>query len=41
MELAEFKLAVDRWLDEQARPLAPEYEGIGTLDQQQGDAPDL
>src|SRR6516164_3592139 len=34
MELAEFKLAVDRWLDEQARPLAPEYEGIGTLDQQ-------
>ena len=34
MELAEFKVAVDRWLDEQARPLAPEYEGIGTLDQQ-------
>ena len=34
MELAEFKTAVDRWLDEHAADLAPEFEGIGTLDQQ-------
>jgi alkylation response protein AidB-like acyl-CoA dehydrogenase len=34
VELAEFKVAVDRWLDEHALALAPEYEGTGTLDQQ-------
>ena len=34
MELAEFKVAVDAWLDEHAQALAPAYEGIGTLDQQ-------
>jgi alkylation response protein AidB-like acyl-CoA dehydrogenase len=34
VELAEFKVAVDEWLDAQAESLAPEYEGIGTLDQQ-------
>ncbi len=34
MELAEFKAAVERWLDEHAAELACEFEGIGTLDQQ-------
>jgi alkylation response protein AidB-like acyl-CoA dehydrogenase len=34
MELAEFKAAVDRWLDERATDLSSDYEGIGTLDQQ-------
>lgn len=34
MELAEFKAAVDRWLDEHETELAPEVDGIGTLDQQ-------
>ncbi len=34
MELAEFKAAVDRWLDEHEAELACEFEGIGTLDQQ-------
>ena len=34
MELAEFKAAVDRWLDEHEAELAGEVEGIGTLDQQ-------
>ena len=34
MELAEFKADVDRWLDERAAELAPEFAGIGTLDQQ-------
>jgi alkylation response protein AidB-like acyl-CoA dehydrogenase len=34
VELTEFKVAVDRWLDDHAQALAPEYEGIGTLDQQ-------
>lgn len=34
MELAEFKTAVDRWLDARAADLAPEFNGIGTLDQQ-------
>jgi alkylation response protein AidB-like acyl-CoA dehydrogenase len=34
MELAEFRSAVDRWLDEHEAALAPEFEGIGTLDEQ-------
>ena len=34
MELAEFKAAVDRWLEEHEAELACEFEGIGTLDQQ-------
>jgi alkylation response protein AidB-like acyl-CoA dehydrogenase len=34
VELAEFKVAVDRWLDEQASDLSCAFEGIGTLDQQ-------
>ena len=34
MELAEFKVAVDGWLDEHEDELAREFEGIGTLDQQ-------
>ena len=34
MELAEFKAAVDRWLDEHEAELACGFEGIGTLDQQ-------
>jgi alkylation response protein AidB-like acyl-CoA dehydrogenase len=34
VELAEFKEAVDRWLDEHAATLACEFEGNGTLDQQ-------
>ena len=34
MDLTEFKVAVDNWLDEQASVLAPEFEGIGTLDEQ-------
>ena len=34
MELAEFKEAVDRWLEEHEAELACEFEGIGTLDQQ-------
>jgi alkylation response protein AidB-like acyl-CoA dehydrogenase len=34
MELGEFKVAVDRWLDEQADALACSFEGIGSLDQQ-------
>ena len=34
MELAEFKVAVDVWLDEHEQDLAPAYAGIGTLDEQ-------
>ena len=34
MELPEFKVAVDDWLDEHAAELAPAFEGIGTLDDQ-------
>ena len=34
MELAEFKEAVDRWLEEHEAELACDFEGIGTLDQQ-------
>jgi alkylation response protein AidB-like acyl-CoA dehydrogenase len=34
MELAEFKVAVDRWITEHERELAPDFAGIGTLDQQ-------
>ena len=34
MELEEFKKAVDAWLDEHEDLLAPDFEGIGTLDQQ-------
>jgi alkylation response protein AidB-like acyl-CoA dehydrogenase len=34
MDLTEFKVAVDSWLDEQAGVLAPEFQGIGTLDEQ-------
>jgi alkylation response protein AidB-like acyl-CoA dehydrogenase len=34
VELAEFKLSVDRWLDENATELEPDFEGIGTLDEQ-------
>ena len=32
MELTEFKVAVDQWLDAQAAELTPDYGGIGTLD---------
>jgi alkylation response protein AidB-like acyl-CoA dehydrogenase len=34
VELADFKAAVDRWLDEHEGELACDFEGIGTLDQQ-------
>ena len=34
VELGAFKAAVDDWLDEHARELAPTFEGIGTLDEQ-------
>jgi alkylation response protein AidB-like acyl-CoA dehydrogenase len=34
VELAEFKVAVDRWLDDRSAELEPEFEGIGTLDEQ-------
>jgi alkylation response protein AidB-like acyl-CoA dehydrogenase len=34
MELADFKVAVDAWLDEHAAELTPPYEGHGTLDEQ-------
>lgn len=34
MELKDFKVAVDAWLDDEADALAPEYEGIGSLAQQ-------
>src|SRR5437764_17449 len=34
MELEEFRSAVDDWLDQQEAVLAPEYAGLGTLDQQ-------
>jgi alkylation response protein AidB-like acyl-CoA dehydrogenase len=34
MELEAFKVAVERWLDEQSDALACEYVGIGTLDLQ-------
>jgi alkylation response protein AidB-like acyl-CoA dehydrogenase len=34
VELAEFKVSVDRWLDDHAEVLEPEFEGIGTLDEQ-------
>jgi alkylation response protein AidB-like acyl-CoA dehydrogenase len=34
VELAEFKMSVDRWLDGHATELEPDFEGIGTLDEQ-------
>jgi alkylation response protein AidB-like acyl-CoA dehydrogenase len=34
VELAEFKVAVDRWLDDRSAELEPGFEGIGTLDEQ-------
>jgi alkylation response protein AidB-like acyl-CoA dehydrogenase len=34
MELADFKVAVDAWLDEHAPELTPPYEGHGSLDEQ-------
>ena len=34
MELDEFRTSLDAWLDEQADVLAPEHDGLGTLDQQ-------
>jgi alkylation response protein AidB-like acyl-CoA dehydrogenase len=34
VELTDFKAAVDRWLDEHEVELAPQFEGIGTLDEQ-------
>jgi alkylation response protein AidB-like acyl-CoA dehydrogenase len=34
MPLDAFKVAVDQWLDDHERALAPEYDGMGTLDQQ-------
>jgi alkylation response protein AidB-like acyl-CoA dehydrogenase len=34
VELAEFKRSVDRWLDAHAAELEPDFEGIGTLDEQ-------
>ena len=33
MELASFRAALDDWLDQHARELAPPYEGSGTLDE--------
>lgn len=34
MDLAEFRVGLDAWLDDNAAELAPEYDGFGTLDQQ-------
>jgi alkylation response protein AidB-like acyl-CoA dehydrogenase len=34
VDLAEFKVAVDGWLDEHESELTPSFDGIGTLDQQ-------
>src|SRR5437588_3689800 len=34
MDLDDFRLAVDTWLDEQKSALVPEHAGAGTLDQQ-------
>jgi alkylation response protein AidB-like acyl-CoA dehydrogenase len=34
MELAAFRSALDRWLDEHTPALAPSHQGLGTLDQQ-------
>jgi alkylation response protein AidB-like acyl-CoA dehydrogenase len=34
VELVEFRMSVDRWLDEHGAELEPEFEGIGTLDEQ-------
>jgi alkylation response protein AidB-like acyl-CoA dehydrogenase len=34
LELDEFKVAVDRWLTENGNELAPDFAGIGTLDEQ-------
>jgi alkylation response protein AidB-like acyl-CoA dehydrogenase len=34
MDLEQFRTRLDRWLDEHADELAPEYAGAGTLDQQ-------
>ncbi len=33
-ELAEFKVALDAWLDEHESDLTPDFEGLGSLDQQ-------
>ncbi|HEV2309902.1 MAG TPA: acyl-CoA dehydrogenase family protein [Acidimicrobiia bacterium] len=33
MDLASFRFALDKWLDERAGELAPPYEGSGTLDE--------
>src|SRR5271169_5365940 len=34
MELDAFRTALDQWLEQHADVLAPDYEGVGTLDQQ-------
>src|SRR5579872_6291920 len=34
MDLGDFRLALDSWLDEQAGELAPGHAGLGTLDDQ-------
>ena len=34
MELAEFRVALDAWLDDNDAALRPSYEGVGTLDDQ-------
>jgi alkylation response protein AidB-like acyl-CoA dehydrogenase len=34
VELAEFRVAVDQWLDAQTAELTPDYDGVGTLDAQ-------
>jgi alkylation response protein AidB-like acyl-CoA dehydrogenase len=34
VELAAFKVSLDQWLDAHAEELEPEFEGIGTLDEQ-------
>ena len=34
MELEEFRPALDDWLDENQAALAPEHDGLGTLDDQ-------
>ena len=34
MDLAEFKITVDQWLDVRAAELTPDYDGLGTLDTQ-------
>ena len=36
MDLPEFRAGLDAWLDEHAAELAPERDGLGTLDEHMG-----